>query len=163
MFAGPTAQHKIEIKEGTYKMTKKAQFRIYLAGPMQLVNNFNMPLFDYVAEKLRKTDHCEVFSPADHAREKLGPLEKIQKMGKAELEYAIRTELFPDQIAWICRHADAMLMLPGWEHSEGAKIERQIALYFNKPVREADTILLIDEQDARHLGALALDLASAMP
>jgi len=38
-----------------------------------------------------------------------------------------------------------------------------VALYFKKPVVEADTILLIDEQDARHLGALALDLASSMP
>lgn len=142
-------------------MTDK--FKIYIAGPMQAHGNYNFPLFDYVAEKLRKTEHCEVFSPADHAREKIGPLEQIQKMGKEELEYAIRTELFPAQIEWICRHADALLMLPGWEHSVGAKIEREIALYFKKPVREADTILLIDEQDARHLGALALDLATAMP
>lgn len=137
-------------------------FKIFISGPMAAHGNYNFPLFDYVAKKLRKTNHCEVFNPADHAREKLGPLEKIQKMGKAELDYAIRHELFPSQIAWICRHADAMLMLPGWEHSEGAKIERSVALYFNKPVREADTILLIDEQDAQHLGAIALDLASGM-
>jgi len=137
-------------------------FKIYIAGPMAAHGNYNFPLFDYVAEKLRKTGHCEVFSPADHAREKLGPLETIQKMDKAELDYAIRVELFPEQINWICRKADSMLMLPGWEHSEGCKIERAVADYFRKPVREADTILLIDEQDARHLGALELDLASGM-
>lgn len=137
-------------------------FKIYIAGPMAIHGNYNFPLFDYVAEKLRKTGHCEVFSPADHAREKLGPLEKIQKMDKAELDYAIRAELFPEQIYWICRHADGLIMLPGWEHSDGCKIERAVADYFRKPVREADTILLMDEQDARHLGALALDLASGM-
>jgi Domain of unknown function (DUF4406) len=141
-------------------MTDK--FRIYIAGPMQAYGNYNFPLFDHVAKLLTNSGHCEVFSPADHAREKLGPLEQIQKMGKEELEYAIKTELFPDQIAWICKHADAVLMLPGWEHSGGAKIEREIALYFHKPVRELDTTLLMDEKDARHLGALALDLASSM-
>jgi hypothetical protein len=135
------------------------QFRVYLAGPMSMVNNFNFPLFDHVAAKLRATGHCEVFSPAEHAREKLGPLETIQKMNKAELDYAIKHELFPEQIAWICRHADALMLLPGWEYSEGAKIERQIALYFKKPVRELNNILLMDEEDARHIGALALDLA----
>ena len=140
----------------------KEKFKIYVSGPMQAHGNYNFPLFDYVADKLRKTGHCEVFNPADHAREKIGQLEKIQKMDKADLEEAIRKILFPEQILWICRHADAMLMLPGWEHSGGARIEREIALYFKKPVREADTILLIDEQDARHLGALALDLASSM-
>ena len=140
-------------------MTK---FKIYLAGPMTAYGNYNFPLFDYVTEKLRATGHCEVFSPAEHARKELGELEIIQKMDKAELEYAIRHYLFPDQVSWICTQADAMLMLPGWQQSTGAKIEREIALYFHKTVRESDTILLIDEQDARHLGAIALDLASSM-
>jgi hypothetical protein len=136
--------------------------KIYLAGPMQAHGNYNFPLFDHAAEKLRAAGH-EVFSSADHAREKLGSLEYIQKMGKAELEYAIRTQLFPEQITWICRHAEGLLMLPGWAQSEGAKIERQVALYFKKPVGELDNIVLfMDEQDTRHLAALALDLASRM-
>jgi Domain of unknown function (DUF4406) len=135
--------------------------KIYIAGPMSAYGNYNFPLFDYVTEKLRARAH-EIFNPAEHAREKLGPLEKIQKMGKAELEKAIREILFPDQIAWICREAEGVLMLPAWQQSTGAKIERETALYFKKPVCEADTILLIDEQDARHLGAVALDLANRM-
>jgi Domain of unknown function (DUF4406) len=142
-------------------MTPK--FKIYLAGPMQMVNNFNFPAFDFAAEKLTATGHCEVFSPAEHARQKIGPLEKIQKMNKAELDYIIRHELFPDQIAWICKHADAVLMLPGWQQSEGAKLERGMALYFGDiEVQEIGSILLMDEKEARHLGAIALDLASRM-
>jgi Domain of unknown function (DUF4406) len=141
-------------------MTTK--FRVFISGPMGTHGNYNFPLFDFVATKLLATGHCTVFNPADHAREKLGPLTKIQKMDKADLEEAIRKILFPEQIVWICRHADAMLMLPGWRQSEGAKIERSVALYFKKEVREADTILLMDEKEARHLGAIALDLASRM-
>jgi Domain of unknown function (DUF4406) len=136
------------------------KFHIYIAGPMQLVNNFNMPLFDHVADKLRATGQCEVFNPADHAREKLGPLEQIQKMDKAELEKAIRDKLFPEQIAWICQRANTVLMLPGWEHSDGAKIERAVAHYFKKHVRELDTILLMDERDTRPIASLVLDLAN---
>jgi Domain of unknown function (DUF4406) len=139
-----------------------SKFKIFISGPMSAYGNYNFPLFDFVADKLIATGHCEVFSPADHAREILGPLEKIQKMDKVELESAIRRLLFPEQLAWICRHADAVLMLPGWQQSECCKIERAVALYFKKEVREADTILLMDEKEARHLGALALDLANSM-
>ena len=141
-------------------MTEK--FRFYLAGPMSAYSNYNFPLFDRVTEKLLATGHCEVFSPADHARERLGPLEKIQKMGKEELIDAIKHYLFPAQIEWICRHADAVLMLPGWQQSEGCKIERAVAEYFKKPVREIDTLLLIDEDSAINIGALALNLADKM-
>lgn len=135
--------------------------KIFISGPMSAHGNYNFPLFDHVAQILRAAGH-EVFNPADHAREKLGSLEYIQKMDKAERDYAFRTQLFPDEITWICREATGLIMLAGWEHGAGARIERQVALYFNKPVVEADILFLIDEQDAQHLGALALDLASGM-
>ena len=141
-------------------MTDK--FRVFIAGPMSAYPNYNFPLFDFVAEKLTKTGQCEVFNPAQNARSQLGGLEIIQKMGKAELEDVIKNVLFPQQISWLCRYADAVLMLPGWQHSEGAKIEHAVAHYFKKVIREADTILLMDEKEARHLGSIALELAEKM-
>jgi hypothetical protein len=122
-------------------MTDPKPLHVYIAGPMSTVGNYNFPLFDYVCDRLRKTG-CVVFNPAEHAREKIGSLETIKKMDKAELEYAIRHELFPEQVAWICRHANVVMMLPGWEQSEGSKIERAIGLYFQKEVREAPNIVL---------------------
>jgi hypothetical protein len=118
--------------------------RIYIAGPMTSVGgNFNIPLFDHVAERLRSTGKCEVFNPADLAREKLGSLEKIMKMDKAWLNQA-RGKLLKIELNWIMDNADWVLMLPGWERSEGATAERAVAIAFKIPVRECPNIILLD-------------------
>lgn len=115
---------------------------IYIAGGMTDVgNNFNFPLFDYVAENLR-AHGCEVFSPAEHARDKLGPLEEIQQLDKAELKDLVRYRLFAQQLAWICHHATMVFLLPGWEQSPGARAERALAVALGIAVREAPNIIL---------------------
>jgi nucleoside 2-deoxyribosyltransferase len=90
--------------------------KIYLAGPMRGVPESNFPMFDRAAERLREQGY-EVFSPADHDRESdnlPGP------------EFSIRKALAADT-GWICRHADAIALLPGWENSRGAKAELALA------------------------------------
>jgi hypothetical protein len=119
---------------------------VYIAGPMSGQSNFNFPLFDYVAARLRKAG-CHVFNPADHARARIGPLEKIQKMDKGELRDKIRDDLFAPQVEWICRNAQLVLMLPGWEHSEGSIIEKRVAHYFHKPVHELKNIPLPTQEE----------------
>jgi hypothetical protein len=116
--------------------------RVYIAGGMDSVGgNFNFPLFDTIAEGLRAKG-CEVFSPADHAREKLGSLEDIQKLDKKVLRQA-RQQLLRDEINWIIDDAQVMVMLPGWERSPGATAERAVALAFPERIKivEADTIM----------------------
>lgn len=115
---------------------------IYIAGGMTDVgNNFNFPLFDYVAENLRALG-CEVFSPAEHARDKLGPLQEIQHLDKAELKQIVRYRLFAQQLMWICHHATMLFMLPGWEQSPGARAEHALAVALGIEVREAPNIIL---------------------
>ena len=118
---------------------------IYIAGPMTNVNNHNFPLFDHVAEVLRAADYG-VISPAEHARKILGTLQDIQKMDKAELEERVRTELMPAQLTLICRYADAMVMLPGWQQSLGAKAEHALAQWRKMPIYECPDVVLVDEQ-----------------
>jgi hypothetical protein len=118
---------------------------IYIAGPMTNVNNHNFPLFDHVAEVLRTAGYF-VVSPAEHARKVLGSLQTIQKMDKAELEEAVRTKLMPTQLAWICSDADAMVMLPGWQQSLGAKAEHALAQWRKIPIYECPDVVLVDEQ-----------------
>jgi hypothetical protein len=101
--------------------------KVYIAGPMDSVGgNFNFPLFDYVAKELRARGF-EVFSPADTARELIGPLEVIQKLTKQELQ-GWRCKLLAREAVWICLEADRMVMLPNWEQSLGAKAEHALAL-----------------------------------
>jgi Domain of unknown function (DUF4406) len=117
---------------------------VYIAGPMDSVGgNFNFPLFDHIAERLRASG-CFVFSPADHAREVLGPEEKIFAMDKATIR-AVRKTLLKYELGWIIDNADFVLMLPGWESSRGATAERTVALAVDIPVRECpNTVLPVD-------------------
>jgi len=120
-------------------MTRKPH--VYIAGPMNSVGgNFNFPLFDFVALRLRNCG-CEVKNPADHAREVIGPLEVIQKLDKKEMK-AIRRKMLKHELAWICDHADYMLMLSGWRRSTGATAENALAIALDIPVREVPNIVL---------------------
>ena len=104
--------------------------KIYLAGPMRGIPNFNFPAFDYAADLLRKEGH-EVFSPAEHDRAVYGDgiadntsgseREAVEKHG-----FAIRDALAAD-LRWICLYADGMALMPGWEKSKGAVAEASVA------------------------------------
>jgi len=99
--------------------------KIYLAGPMRGIPNFNFPAFDLAAERLRSRGHY-VFSPADHDRS-VNPEIENNPTGSAELaaqtsDWTIRKALEADT-AWICREAECIALLPGWEKSLGAKAE----------------------------------------
>ena len=94
--------------------------KIYLAGPMRNIQNFNFPAFDLAAERLRAQGY-EVFSPADHDREVYGEQIETDPTG-----FDIRDALRADT-GWICRHADAVALLPGWQASMGARAESALA------------------------------------
>jgi hypothetical protein len=89
--------------------------RIYLAGPMRGIKDLNFPLFDDAADFLRRRGY-KVFNPADNDR-------SLKARG---IELNIRICL-GDDLAWICKHADGIALLPDWEHSKGATAEKYTA------------------------------------
>lgn len=99
--------------------------RIYVAGKMSDLPNFNFPAFDSATMYLRSLGH-EVFNPAEHDRvagfvtETFGPY-KVETTSRFTLEDALRWDL-----ARICE-CDAIALLPGWETSIGAAKERFVA------------------------------------
>lgn len=105
--------------------------KIYLAGPMTGIPEFNFPAFDEAAARLREGGH-EVFNPADNDRAKLGAdFAKDNKTGDQtvaaqnkgfSLRHALR-----DDTQFICMEAEAIAMLPGWENSKGARAEHALA------------------------------------
>ncbi|WP_192248411.1 DUF4406 domain-containing protein [Mesorhizobium caraganae] len=110
--------------------------RIYLAGGMTGIQHFNFPAFDRAASRLRDAGH-EVFSPADNDRRLLGRApdwvpQEYDSLGPWQ-SWAIpgapglRTML-GDDVAWICKEATAIAMLPGWERSRGAMAEHALAV-----------------------------------
>lgn len=91
---------------------------IYIAGPMRGVHDYNYPRFNEEARRLRKAGH-EVVNPAENfdGRQDL-PRHKYLARGVQDL----------------ILNCDSIGVLPGWELSEGARLEVQIALSLGYPI-----------------------------
>lgn len=106
--------------------------RIYLAGGMTGIKEFNFPAFHAAAAKLRADGH-EVFNPAEFDIERHGAdISKGNDRGcilAAQLEHGFNLRVaLGDDLAWICAEADAVYLLPNWRNSKGATAERAVAL-----------------------------------
>jgi len=127
---------------------------IYLAGAMESAGgNMNFPLFDFVAAKLRAAGF-EVCNPADLARQHIGSLDQIRKMSKQDLQIASR-ELLWMELTWIRYKAKILVLLPGWEQSAGAQIEKQLAEYYGVKVWQAPDVILLSDVELDNILALA--------
>ena len=105
--------------------------KIYLAGPMTGLPHFNFPAFHAAAERLRAGGH-EVFDPAARDIERHGrdisadnPA-GCQALAEKNHGFDIRAAM-ADNMEWICREAEAIALLPGWQNSRGALAEKSLA------------------------------------
>jgi hypothetical protein len=91
---------------------------------------FNFPAFHDAAKKLRANGHT-VFNPAERDEAKHGTdiaSSPVGDLADANAKgFSLRDALGADT-AWICAHADAIALLPGWEHSKGATAERALGI-----------------------------------
>lgn len=107
--------------------------RIYLAGPMQGYPEFNFPRFNAVAKALRGNGH-EVFNPAEKDIERhagvnisAGNMSGSIQEAKEKHGFSLREALAQD-MEYICKCADTIALLPGWEKSNGAQAEHRTAV-----------------------------------
>ncbi len=105
--------------------------KIYVAGPMRGIPEFNFPAFHAAAAALRAAGHT-VFTPAERDNERHGvDISKGNEAGDesvAAVQHGFNLrEALAAELAYICRHADAVALLPGWENSKGANAERATA------------------------------------
>ena len=107
----------------------------YLAGPMSWVPQFNIPLFDNVAGRLR-ADGYTIISPAELDSPEMrrralqsmdGDLNKLEHdTGETWGEVLARdVKLVADQVTGI-------IFLPDWTKSRGAKLEAFVGLLTGK-------------------------------
>jgi hypothetical protein len=104
--------------------------KIYLAGPMRGIPQFNFPAFDYAAAKLREQGF-NVFSPAErdrsiHSTRLEDNPTGDEKMAEQDVGFSLREALAADT-QYIALHADGIALLPGWEQSSGANAELALA------------------------------------
>lgn len=97
---------------------------------MRGIKDFNFPAFHEAALSLRMQGH-NVFNPAEKDEEKHGKdVSKSETGDLAESEakgFDLRHALATD-LDWICRHADGIYLLKGWQNSKGASAELATAL-----------------------------------
>ena len=110
-----------------------ASKRIYVAGPMQNIPEFNFPLFNAVANYYRANGHT-VFNPAEKDIERHGGTNISAgnatgdiNAAKKDHGFSLRQALAEDT-NFICLEADTIVMLPGWEKSNGAQAEHRLAV-----------------------------------
>jgi hypothetical protein len=105
--------------------------RVYVAGPMRGIPEFNFPAFHEASAMLRQIG-CVVFNPAERDNEhhgtdiSKGNATGCEEQATKEHGFNLREALGAD-LAWICAEADAIALLPGWQNSKGAKAERATA------------------------------------
>jgi uncharacterized protein DUF4406 len=104
--------------------------KLYLAGPMRGYPFFNFPAFHEAAAVLRNQGHT-IFSPAERDEAINGEdFAKRFPTGSnddaAAQGFDLRAALC-DDLTWVCREADGIALLPGWEKSRGARAEKATA------------------------------------
>lgn len=101
-------------------MTPSKYERVYIAGPMSGLPNFNFDAFDRAAEMLRARG-VQVCNPAVHGREWLALHHGEEPNESQYLEILA-------ECSERVRHCDKIYLLKGWQNSRGAKHELELAL-----------------------------------
>lgn len=84
--------------------------RIYIAGLMTGLPEFNFPAFNEAAAKLRAMGY-EVENPAENPEPSCGSWLAYMRMAVRQVS-----------------RVDALVLLPGWEKSRGARVEFNLAV-----------------------------------
>ena len=96
--------------------------KYYISGPMSGIPDFNFPFFNSTAAKLRALG-LTVINPAEIDQPTLEWDDCIRRALKAMLD------------------CDAIVLLPGWQHSKGAHLELLVAHRINMQIMSLEELL----------------------
>jgi hypothetical protein len=135
-------------------MSPDAPRRVYVAGPMTHVPQFNFPAFDDAAADLRARG-IDVTSPAELDDEEVRRAALASPDG-APGSGSPNGETWGDFLArdvkLIADDVDGIVVLDGWERSRGARLETFVARLSGKPILRYPTLQPVPdaEIDAAH-------------
>lgn len=107
---------------------------VYIAGPMTSIPDFNFPAFRTAEHELEQMGVGEVW----HTAEKAPPAPEDARPWEDYLRDALRLML----------GCDAVVVLPGWRESKGARLEVHVALELGMPVVEYPDLRPVESIDA---------------
>ena len=85
--------------------------KLYIAGPMNGYEDYNHPMFNDVAAKLRAAD-WEIINPAEFEPEL-----------DADLAWEVRLSIYLQEDIELLARCTGIMLLPGWADSTGANCE----------------------------------------
>ena len=91
--------------------------RTYLAGPMSGLPEFNYPAFKAATERLRSQGHA-VVSPHEIPAD-------CPACANIGIEHSWAEHMRVDLVALLT--CDVIVLLPGWQQSRGAQLEKTVA------------------------------------
>jgi hypothetical protein len=134
--------------------------RLYLAGPMSGIEQFNFPAFYEAAETLRAAGH-DIVSPAEmDADDGIDEEAMSSEDGDASKLSLTWAQLLARDVTIIGDETDdkidGIVFLPGWIASRGARLEAFTALlsrkyHFFDYVRASGTMMQIHINDLRQM------------
>lgn len=107
---------------------------------MRRIPEYNFPAFLTAGDLLRGHGHI-VYNPAEADMEQGFEWEGLTgHEDLTSLDFDLRSAL-RGCLSWITRHADAIVVLDGWEQSKGARAEVATAVAIGIPVHRLDHVL----------------------
>lgn len=133
--------------------TEPRKRRVYIAGPMRGIKDFNFPAFDR-ARDLANVNGLVAISPADIDREN-GIHETTELPQSLEEAAHVNREFVERDVKALlslrAELGDAIALLPGWEKSTGAVAEFFIARWLGLNVLDAEDMCLFTEDQIHAL------------
>jgi hypothetical protein len=136
---------------------------IYIAGPMSGIPAFNVPMFHRAAAAIRKANPNDVvINPASMDTPTMQKYALESRDGDLkDLESLTREtwgEVLGRDVTLVADHIDEIALMPGWEHSRGARLEAFVGLLtrkrFWKIAEDTFDLVPIGDSVVRH-GVLA--------
>lgn len=125
---------KTPVAKSSVKTSEASTRKLYLAGPMSGYLHLNREAFERYANELRAQE-WEVFSPLEHDISRYGEVwveandGTSEALAQAKIDFGVKiNNLLGVDLNYICLHADAIAMMPGWEKSLGARAEHATAV-----------------------------------
>ncbi|MDE2098122.1 MAG: DUF1937 family protein [Patescibacteria group bacterium] len=137
-------------RSSTVHRVRGSRLRIYISGPMRNRPFFNFAAFDEAAAQLAELGHTPI-SPAESSRW------LVRECGfdpACESDYAkVSLETYMEDDIRAMRHADCVVLLPGWQRSRGARVEIAYARFRSIPVYTLKDFLMLDRIERREHAA----------
>ncbi len=116
----------------------------YVCGPMTGMKDFNFPLFDQVAELARKQG-LSIINPVELDREH--GIDPVANPGSVERAHAADPNLLQTIVQRDTEvinklekdKGDGLIILPGWQKSEGARAEVAVAIWMHLKFKQVRT------------------------